>query len=168
MQASAVLSITSVFFSLSVSSDWKNASCYKSSWSFTKLAHTDGGKKRERKKIEREISSMRFSQTPGFSRSTWKNSSRFQNCVKFHTRFSQHILICTVLFLIPPSIHPSLAHLLSASSMKSFHSPLFAVAKLGLPANHGWATAHTIFRQQFAPLRGKLLWIETLPARQPQ
>lgn len=49
-----ILFSLSLSHSLFVSSDWKNASCYKSSWSFTKLAHTDA-KKRERKKIEREI-----------------------------------------------------------------------------------------------------------------
>ncbi len=120
--------------------------------------------KRERGKWWRErfTSSMRSSQTPGFSLSTWKNSSRFQNCVKFHTRFSQHILICTVLFLVPPSIRPSLA-LGSVYEILSFS---FIRCCQTRPPCQSWLNDSTYnFPPAICPLKRKIALDRTSPSK---
>lgn len=82
--------------------------------------------------------------------STWQNSSHFSSsavCEFSHSFFTTHLLICTAPSLFTSSLVPH---------MKSFYSWLPTPKDA---ANHLQAMAVTIFCEQFAPLRGKLLSI---------
>lgn len=106
---------------------------------------------------------MRSSQTPGFSLSTWKNSSLSLNCVKFHTRFSQHILICTVPFLVLlPSIPPSLS-LGSVYEILSF--PFIRCCQTLPPCQSRLSDSTYNFPPAICPLKRKIALDGTSPSK---